>query len=158
MRRILTPGERELAHSVFGDALKLDGVTINRKKWFPFQPSNVVMAPNGHIWVHPKSKRWSEDYSKEPLALQGLLIHELTHVLQVQRKGRWYLILMRHPFCRYGYEYQPGWPLERYGIEQQAELVRHAFLRRNGYPLDKAPSLAELDAVVDFKTPEISKA
>ena len=44
-------------------------------------------------------------------------------------------MLRRHPFCRYDYALKPGWPLERYGIEQQAEIVRHAFLLRNGVRL-----------------------
>jgi hypothetical protein len=38
---------------------------------------------------------------------------------------------MRHPFCRYDYELVPGKPFVRYGIEQQAEIVRHAFLARS---------------------------
>lgn len=35
---------------------------------------------------------------------------------------------MRHPFCRYGYSLSPGKPFARYGIEQQAEIVRRAFI------------------------------
>ena len=47
----------------------------------------------------------------------------MTHVWQAQTSGRFYLPLMRHPFCRYAYELKPGKPFERYGIEQQAEIV-----------------------------------
>ena len=49
----------------------------------------------------------------------------MTHVWQAQREGRLYLPLMRHPFCRYAYEFEPGKPFRRYGLEQQAEIVRH---------------------------------
>jgi hypothetical protein len=56
----------------------------------------------------------------------------MTHVWQSQRNGRLHLPLRRHPFCRYDYVLKPGWPLTRYGIEQQAEIVRHAFLLRRG--------------------------
>ena len=59
----------------------------------------------------------------------------MTHVWQTQTRGEWYLLLHRHPFCRYDYSLKPGWPLERYGIEQQAEIVRHAFLLRRGVRL-----------------------
>ena len=52
----------------------------------------------------------------------------MTHVWQAQTRGRFYLPLMRHPFCRYAYELVDGRPFGRYGLEQQAEIVRHRFL------------------------------
>ena len=150
VRRRLTPGEIELARTVFGDAIDYAPVEIFRRKWFPFQPKKVAMAPNGNIYFHPEGGLWSPDFAAEPLGRQGHIIHEMTHVWQAQTRGRWYLILMRHPFCRYGYQLQPGWPLERYGLEQQAEIVRHAFLRRQGYPLAAAPRLADLEVTLPF--------
>jgi hypothetical protein len=39
-----------------------------------------------------------------------------------------FLPLRRHPFCRYDYVLEPGKPFARYGLEQQAEIARHAFL------------------------------
>lgn len=90
------------------------------------------MAPMGHLHFHPLSGSYCDDFAAADLSLQGHFIHEMTHVWQSQRKGDWYLVLMRHPFCRYSYTLKPGWPLERYGLEQQAEIVRHAFLLRNG--------------------------
>jgi len=106
------------------------------------------MAPNGGIYFHPKSPRWSEDFAAEPLDRQGLLVHEMTHVWQVQKKGRFYLILMRHPFCRYRYELVEGRAFERYGIEQQAEIVRHVFLMRRGMRLQELALLEELERVL----------
>ncbi len=150
MRRPLTAGERTLARSMFGPDLALDQVTIRRSKWFPFQPRNVIMAPTGHVHVHPESHLWSEDYAQEGLPLQALLLHELTHVWQTQKKGKLYLPLMRHPFCKYRYEFEPGRPFHRYGIEQQAELVRHAFLARRGQPAAGAPGLAEIERILPF--------
>lgn len=148
--RALTAGERILAATVFGKAIDYDRVRIHRCKWFPFQPKRAIMAPDGHLWVHPKSDLWSDDYSDAPLGLQGLFLHEMTHVWQAQTRGRWYLVLMRHPFCRYDYRFQPGWPLERYGLEQQAEIVRHVFLLRSGWKLAVAAGLAELEAALPF--------
>ena len=75
------------------------------------------------------------DFSKEPLPLQAFWMHEMTHVWQAQKRGRFYLPLMRHPFCRYAYRVAPRKPLSRYGIEQQAMIVEHAFTaRRAGQP------------------------
>jgi len=39
-------------------------------------------------------------------------------------------VLRRHPFCRYDYRIEPGRSLARYGIEQQAMIVEHAFIAR----------------------------
>lgn len=128
VKRHLTAGEIELARSMFGEAIDYHSVYIVRRKWWPFQPKGVVMAPTGNIHFHPASPLWSEDFSRERLSLQGLFIHEMTHVWQTQTRGRFYLVLMRHPFCRYGYEIIEGRSFDRYGLEQQAEIVRHCFL------------------------------
>ena len=109
------------------------------------------MAPMGHIHAHPHSTLWSDDYSREPLWLQALFLHEMTHVWQAQTKGKFYLPLMRHPFCRYRYDFDPRRPFARYGIEQQAEIVRHAFLLRCGQRPAAAPPLAELEAILPFR-------
>jgi hypothetical protein len=152
MRRHLTSGEIDLATSMFGKAISYAPVTVNLRRWFPFQPANVVMAPDGHLWINPKGKLWSEDYSRENLKLQALFLHELTHVLQTQERGRYYLLLMRHPFCRYDYKVQPGRPFGRYGLEQQAEIVRHLFLARNGLIAEGAPPREVLESIVPFKS------
>lgn len=130
--RPLTAGEVDLARSVFGEAIDYPRVRMVRRKWWPFQPRSVAMAPMGRIHFHPHSDLWSEDFANEPLHRQGLFIHELTHVWQSQKRGRFYLPLMRHPFCRYGYEVRPGRRFEDYGLEQQAEIVRHRFLADRG--------------------------
>jgi hypothetical protein len=139
IRRSLTPGEIDLARSVFGDAIDYDRVRLVRGKWWPFQPRGIVMAPTGNIHFHPDSRLWSEDFSKERLSLQGLFIHEMTHVWQAQTRGRYYLVLMRHPFCRYDYRLIDGRPFDRYGLEQQAELVRHRFMADRGQLVAQLP-------------------
>jgi hypothetical protein len=148
--RPLTAGERALAASIFGGSIDHEAVRIVPRKWWPLQPRGVAMAPDGNIWFHPESPWLSCDYAKEPLGTQALFVHELTHVWQVQRWGRWHLILLRHPFCRYRYRLVPGRPFHRYGIEQQAEIVRHLFLRRRGARPAGAAPLEELDALVPF--------
>ena len=64
----------------------------------------------------------------------------MTHVWQAQAKGRFYLPLMRHPFCRYDYVLKPGKPFDRYGLEQQAEIVTHRFLADRGVAGDLRPA------------------
>ena len=149
--RPLTDGERALAASVFGDAIDYDAVSLRHRRWWPLQPRNILMTPCGHIHVPADSPLWSEDYSRTNVALQALFLHELTHVWQSQQRGKYYLVLMRHPFCRYAYALKPGWPLERYGLEQQGEIVRHIFLLRRGVAIPGAPPLATLESILPFK-------
>ena len=138
--RPLTIGEIELARSVFGDALNYGRVRLIKGKWWPFQPRRSAMAPMGNIYFHPDGGGWSEDFSTESVRRQAFFIHEMTHVWQAQAKGRFYLPLMRHPFCRYSYEFKPGKPFHRYGLEQQAEIVTHRFLADRGVTLAQCPS------------------
>ncbi|HWH23027.1 MAG TPA: vgr related protein [Allosphingosinicella sp.] len=149
--RPLTEGERRLAESMFGDAIDYEPVRICRRKWFPFQPRNVAMAPMGHIHLHPHGALWSDDFAADALWRQALFIHEMTHVWQAQQRGRWYLPLMRHPFCRYAYAVKPGQKFERYGLEQQAEIVKHAFMLRSGHSFSGAPPLGQLESILPFK-------
>jgi MoaA/NifB/PqqE/SkfB family radical SAM enzyme len=148
--RRLTLGEVALARGVFGNAIDYDRVTIRRRKFFPFQPRQITMAPRGHLYFHPLGEVYSDDFSAESTLRAGLFVHELTHVWQTQRRGEWYLLLHRHPLCRYDYSLKPGWKLERYGIEQQAEIVRHAFLLRRGVRLAGVPDAAAYDLLVNF--------
>jgi hypothetical protein len=145
--RPLTLGETALAHLIFGDAIDYAAVRIVNRRWFPFQPRETLMAPDGHIWIPPQSSAWCEDFSSASLSMQGLFIHEMTHVWQAQRGGRWYLPLMRHPFCRYAYVLRPNKPFRRYGIEQQAEIVRHAWFARHG----GGRNASELEAILPFR-------
>jgi hypothetical protein len=150
--RPLTSGERALVAEVFGNAIDPSPVRIRRRRWFPFQPAGTVMAPMGHIHFAPACSRYRDDFSCASLPDQGLFIHEMVHVWQSQQRGKWWLPLMRHPFCRYSYNYHEGRPFNFYGIEQQAEIVRHWLMAKRGHPSPEAPPLNILDALVPFTT------
>ncbi len=147
--RALTAGERALAARVFGTALAVDPVRLHRAKWWMWQPAWIAMAPDGHIWFHPNGTDWSEDFSAEPLGLRGHFVHELVHVWQHQQGEnlRW----RRPPFARYRYlPLVPGRPFSAYGLEQQAEIVREAYLLAEGWQLPGRPPLATYVALVPF--------
>lgn len=150
--RGLTPDEVALARGVFGAAIDYGRVRVHARKWWPFQPRGVTMAPDGDLWFHPDGGLFCADFCESPLHIQGHFIHEMTHVWQAQRSGKWWLPLMRHPFCRYGYDVVPGKPFERYGIEQQAEIVRHLFLMRSGLSVTNKPPLDVYEALVRFSS------
>ncbi|MEG3174914.1 vgr related protein [Sphingomonas sp. RB3P16] len=146
--RALTAGEIELARSIFGDAIDYRPVRIVQRKWAFFQPRETVMAPTGCIHFHPKGTLYRDDFACGSLDGQALLIHELTHIWQTQRGL--FLPLRRHPFCRYDYAIRPGLPLHRYGIEQQAEIVRHTFVLRRGGFIRGALPLATYESLLPF--------
>ena len=148
-RRPLTPGETALAASVFVDAIDYAAVGISRRKWAFFQPRETVMAPCGCLHFHPRGHRYRDDFAAAALSDQGLFVHEMVHVWQHQRGI--FLPLARHPFCRYDYAIRPGVPLHRYGIEQQAEIVRHAFLLRHHATVPGAPPLSQYETLLPFR-------
>jgi hypothetical protein len=147
--RFLTPTETELARSAFGDAIDYARVRIANRKWIFFQPRQTTMAPMGNIHFHPAGGLYCDDFAGAPAQAQGLFVHEMVHVWQHQ-KGI-FLPLRRHPFCRYAYALKPGRCFEQYGLEQQAEIVRHAFLLRRGHLIPGAPPLAQYESLLPFQ-------
>ena len=146
--RRLTANETALVRSIFGDAINFEKVRIHNRKWWWLQPRAITMAPDGNLWFHPKSNLFCDDFCDRHVALQGLFIHEMVHVWQHQ--SGIFLPLRRHPFCRYDYSLKPGWTLRQYGLEQQAEIVRHVFLLRHNVKVPGAPPLAQYDGVLAF--------
>jgi hypothetical protein len=143
--RPLTAGEIIMAQSVFGEALDTAIVTVRRAKYWALQPWWVTMAPDGHVWCHPRGFNWAADYAACTPGLQAHFVHELVHAWQVQTGG--HLALRRPPFARYGYAITPGKPFHRYGIEQQAMIVEHAFRARSR---GDALTLARLVPILPF--------
>ena len=151
--RPLTTGEVALARTVFGDAIDYARVRVRHYKWIFFQPRRIVMAPMGHLHFHPRGDTYCDDFScpaDNALQAKGLFLHEMTHVWQAQTRGRWYLVLMRHPFATYSYSLKPGWLLARYGLEQQAEIVRHYWLLTQGATIAGAPGVEAYRAILPF--------
>jgi Zn-dependent peptidase ImmA (M78 family) len=107
------------------------------------------MAPDGHLWFHPRGQCWRPDFSVAPPGSQRLFIHEMVHVWQHQSGID--LRFRRPPFARYRYlPLKPGRPFHRYGIEQQAEIVADAFLLARGLRLPDHPPLSAYQALIPF--------
>ena len=64
-QRPLTPGETELAQTMFGDSIELGRVRLIHRPWWPLQPRSTVMAPMGNIHFHPKGDTWSDDFAND---------------------------------------------------------------------------------------------
>ncbi len=89
------------------------------------------MAPNGNIYVNFSD--YSSNYALESKFIQGIFIHELTHVMQYQRgihvllKGAFlqsaYYLTFKY-YNPYKYTYHPQKAFSSYNIEQQGEIAR----------------------------------
>lgn len=121
-RRFLTMGEKTLAKTVFGDALALDDIEIVAHH---LVLKDYAISPNGNVYFHPKD--WCEDFSLKNLNEQSWLIHELTHVWQIQQG----IAVIRKALIdrRYQYVLTAGKLFSQYGIEQQAQMVQDYFIK-----------------------------
>ncbi|TXJ06971.1 MAG: type IV secretion protein Rhs [Acinetobacter sp.] len=121
-RRTLTEGERQLANSVFGRSLYLDDIHIVAHR---LMLRYYAMSPNGQIYFNRHD--WKADFSLESLEIQSWLIHELTHVWQIQQG----VAVVQKALLdrRYRYVLQAGKSFWNYGIEQQAQMVQDYFVQ-----------------------------
>lgn len=121
--RLLTTGEIALARSVFGDSINLDEVQLKTAWWVL---KHYAVSPNGHIYFNRAD--WIIDFSDASLSKKSWLIHELTHVWQLQQG----LKVVRGALIdrRYDYVLKTGKSFFHYGIEQQARMVQDYFIRR----------------------------
>ncbi|MGO1250147.1 type IV secretion protein Rhs [Psychrobacter sp.] len=121
--RSLTDNEIVLARSVFGDSIDLNDVQLKTAWWVL---KNYAVSPNGNIYFN--SADWITDFSQSSLNKQSWLIHELTHIWQLQQGIK----VVRGALIdrRYDYVLKAGKSFFKYGIEQQARIVQDYFLRR----------------------------
>jgi hypothetical protein len=147
--RCLTLDEMALICAVFADTIDCAIVRIKQKRWWPLQPKIITMAPDGHLYFPPGAPGYRTDFGKENHIMQAFFLHEMTHIWQYQCGTN--LVLARGLFARYRYlPLTPGKPFELYGIEQQAEIVRHYWLLRHGQSVAGAPSLATYEKLLPF--------
>lgn len=121
--RALTAGEKQLAKSVFGDSLPLDDIRLKTAWWVL---KGYAVSPNGHIYFHERD--FCDDFSTQSLALRAWLVHELTHIWQIEQGIK---VVRRALFDRrYRYAFKAGKTFWQYGVEQQAKMVEEYYVRR----------------------------
>lgn len=134
MNRGLTLSEKQLAETVFQNALDLERIRIHDGKYMFFQANNVLMTPNGQIYA--PGSMYRKDYAAEELNYRELFIHELAHVWQYQigvlnPKMSGLIEFIKNGFNygkAYRYVLENGRDLTDYGMEQQAAMVADYFL------------------------------
>ena len=129
--RPLTENEIELAKSVFKDAIDYSKVTIYKRKHNVFRRRKTPMAPDGNIY-YPQNNPYYEDDLGGPNADyndKAIFIHEMTHVWQHQQGIPVRRRVLLNPGDRVR-KYELGQSFDKYGIEQQAEIVQEYYRRR----------------------------
>ncbi|MDO8378135.1 hypothetical protein [Phenylobacterium sp.] len=126
--RTLTSGEAALAWEVFGPELDPDPVRIFA---IPLWPRAFV--PFGRLIVWPAVQALA-DFTRAPLPLQAVFVHELTHLWQAQAGVNLLMAKLRAgdgPGA-YAYDLSKTCDFSRLNIEQQAMVFQHAFLAARG--------------------------
>lgn len=129
--RPLSPLERKLAASVFGDSLKLDQICLDSKAVIGCKKRNIAYV-----------SFFTVNYWKQIQPMT--FIHELVHVWQYQKLGAAYMTkALRAQKTKEGYDYggigplrkamQEGAKITDFNLEQQADIVADYFAIREGF-------------------------
>ena len=128
--RELRCGEIMLIAKMFGQSIDSSKVRIYRRKYFPLQPDNVTMAPNGNIYFNTGD--FSEDFSLEhDDNKKAHFIHEMVHVWQSQLG---YPVMLRGAIrvgLPYEYDLHPTKRLKDYNMEAQGDIISDYYLLKH---------------------------
>lgn len=152
--RNLTPGEIELAKSVFGNSIDYSKVRIHNDKNNFMQGDGVTVTPSGELYC---ADNYCDDFSK---GSKSHFIHEMTHVWQYQNNVldpvasaavEW----VKSGFCYtdcYAYKADPKKDLLDYNLEQQASMVADLFAlkERKAHPEDQTKPMTPEDLEKGF--------
>lgn len=128
--RPLSPLERNLAQSVFGDALKLDAIRLDDRAKIGCKNNHIVYVSFFTI------NAWGR-------IQPATFIHELVHVWQYQKMGAAYISrALRAQKTKEGYNYggvktlktamENGAKITDFNLEQQADIVADYYAIREG--------------------------
>jgi hypothetical protein len=146
--RPLSEGEVALLRPVFGGRIDYGRVRLNDGYGLNHIAAAALSSPAADAVTLGRTiyfgRLLSDDFAAAPLAGQGLLAHEMTHVMQWAELGiprfaaRYLRELLAVGFVQKRmYEYEPGQPFAAAGLEAQAQMVQDYFLRRAlGKPRD----------------------
>ena len=136
----------------FTQAFDITAVQLIDREHIPFAGNKIVCRGPRLYW-----QEYPRDFTREPLLIQSLLVHELCHVWQYET-GRLtalrYLIDPRN--WRYSYRVKDGARFDDYPTEKQADLLQDWFLMNSGaVPLrfdqnGPTPTKSWLNSVVPF--------
>ncbi|HZF93967.1 MAG TPA: DUF4157 domain-containing protein [Allosphingosinicella sp.] len=146
--RTLSAGEVALLRPIFGERLDYERVRLNDGYGINHIAALALSSPAADAVTLRRTiyfgRHLADDFAEASLIGQGLLAHELVHVMQwaergVPRFAGCYLCeLVKVGFVQKRmYQYAAGQPFAAAGLEAQAQMVQDYFLRRAlGKPRD----------------------
>ena len=151
-RRHLSDHEINTLPTGFTQAFDIREVELIDRPHNPFAKNKILCRGQRLYWQnHPK------DFTREPLIIQSLLVHELCHVWQYET-GRLsalrYLIDPRNWI--YAYSVRAGAKFDDYPTEKQADLLQDWYLVNSGAkpirytPKGDLPTKDWLNGIVPF--------
>lgn len=127
-RRYLTRAETDALPPDFTRAFRVNDVELIDRAHNPFAKNKIVCRGPRLFW-----QDYPTDFTRMPLIIQSLLVHELCHVWQYET-GRLtafrYLINPRNWF--YAYDVRENADFDDYPTEKQADLLQDWFLVNSG--------------------------
>lgn len=131
--RALTESEKSLAREAFGAAISLAPV---RLIGWPFNRAFVAGRWFGRDWIVWPQAQLVADFTLASERMQGVLIHELTHVWQAQQGVNLLFAKLKagDTPASYAYRVEPTCQWDALNIEQQAMVMEHRFHCRRGRP------------------------
>jgi hypothetical protein len=115
-----------MASALFGAAIDYAKVRIHNRRYFPFQPKNCAMTPNGRLYFHASC--FLDDFACGDVHAQHWFIHEMVHVWQHQLG---YPVRLRGALrigLGYHYRLRAGATLADFNMEAQGDLLADYFV------------------------------
>jgi hypothetical protein len=128
--RSLTPGETTLLRSVYGSGITYSSVRIHDYKWFPFQPDDTAMTPNGEMYW--PAAHYMADFSVGSMSKRAWFVHEGAHLYKYY--GLHWSVTLRGIVDRnYDYRLDPAKTrLRDYGLEEMGDIASDYYTLRSG--------------------------
>jgi hypothetical protein len=145
--RQLTPGEIEMAQSIFKDSVDYPRVKVHDEEylWFGLQDDDTAITPNGEMYFNPK--RFNADFSSASYGDRLWFMHEMTHVWQHQLG---YPVKIRGALrfgLTYGYTLDTTRRLGHYNMEAQGNVLSDYWaLKTYGQP----PFISQMKHIKDL--------
>ncbi|MCQ1535861.1 hypothetical protein FTO70_09255 [Methanosarcina sp. KYL-1] len=129
--RKLTPIEEQEARSVFGDSINYRQVRIDESSLIARIGARIEGKSGMGVTTFHTINFNRKIYPAAGNPDMKWLIHELTHVLQMEHAGSQYLVEAIHAQATEGYGYTPGAKphFRDYNREQQASIVADYYIK-----------------------------